>query len=139
MKLDRRIMKKMTPSISEGVKHARYKNHCIILCRENDLCTLKMNVMLSAKEVSIVYETLLSSPGMNDTVKIDLRLPRKNVLLLTKVIELGLSVKGEDAGGGWLHSAGKEVLEQLGGINTDLLQKAGLTEVYTKLNTLQAK
>ncbi len=95
--------------------------------------------MLSAKEVSIVYETLLSSPGMNDTVKIDLRLPRKNVLLLTKIIELGLSVKGEDANGGWLQSAGKEVLEQLGSINTDLLQKAGLTEVYTKLNTLQAK
>ena len=39
--------------------------------------------MLSAKDAAIVYETLLSSPGMNDSVKVSLQLPRKNVLLLT--------------------------------------------------------
>ncbi len=45
--------------------------------------------MLSAKDVAMIYETLLSSPGMNDAVRIDVKLLRKNVLLLVKVIELG--------------------------------------------------
>ena len=51
--------------------------------------------MLSTKDVAMIYETLLSSPGMNDAVRIDVKLPRKNVLLLTKVIELGLSLKDQ--------------------------------------------
>ena len=51
--------------------------------------------MLSAKGASIIYETLLSSPGMDDNVKISLQLPRRNVLLLTKIIEHVLATKNE--------------------------------------------
>ncbi|MEO6550735.1 MAG: hypothetical protein ABIN94_22210 [Ferruginibacter sp.] len=60
--------------------------------------------MLTSKDVAIVYETLLTSPGMNDAVKIALNIPRKNVLLLSKVLELGLSIKGENGQGGLLLS-----------------------------------
>ena len=49
--------------------------------------------MLSVKEVAVVYETLLSSPGMNDTVRIALSVSRKNVLLLAKVVEMGMTMK----------------------------------------------
>ena len=41
-------------------------------------------------EIAKVYETLLSIPGMNEKIKIDLRIARKNVLFLSKIIERGL-------------------------------------------------
>ena len=94
--------------------------------------------MLSSKDVAIVHETLLSSPGMSDAVKIDLRIPRKNVLLLSKVIELGLTMK-EDANAGILNAVSKDSLNELNAIADDLLKKAGLTEMYDKLNSLQSK
>ena len=94
--------------------------------------------MLSTKDVAVVYETLLSSPGMSDTVKITLHIPRKNVLLLTRIIELGLSAKDSEQAG-LLQVAGKDALSELNGLTGDLLQKAGLTEMYTKLNVLQSK
>jgi hypothetical protein len=94
--------------------------------------------MLSTKDVAVVYETLLSSPGMNDAVKISLHIPRKNVLLLTRIIELGLSAKDSEQAG-LLQVAGKDALGELNGLTDDLLQKAGLTEMYSKLNALQSK
>ena len=92
--------------------------------------------MLSEKEAALVYETLLSSPGMNDVVKMDLRIPRKNVLLLAKVIEKGLQVKKGENMEGLLQAAGVSVLEDLQHIALDLLQKAGLSDMSEKLNTL---
>ncbi len=94
--------------------------------------------MLSTKDVTVVYETLLSSPGMNDSVKIFLNIPRKNVLLLTKIIELGMSAKDNEQGG-LMQIVSKESLEELNDLAGDLLQKAGLTEMYNKLNSLQGK
>lgn len=94
--------------------------------------------MLSTKDVTVVYETLLSSPGMNDTVKISLHIPRKNVLLLTRIIELGLSAKDNEQSG-LMQIVAKESISELKDLTGDLLQKAGLTEVYNKLNSLQVK
>jgi hypothetical protein len=34
-----------------------------------------------------IYETVLSSTGMNDIIKLDLRVTRKNVLLLCRLVE----------------------------------------------------
>ena len=95
--------------------------------------------MLSSKDAAIVYETILSSPGMNDAVKIEIRIPRKMVLLLTKVIESGLAIKNEDALDDLLSIAGRETLEELKNISVDILRKAGLTEMNEKLNSLNAK
>jgi hypothetical protein len=95
--------------------------------------------MLSTKDVAIIYETLLTSPGMNDSVKIDLRLPRKNVLLLTKLIELGLVLKDDTSQNGLLNAFTNDTLEEVKNITADLLSKAGLTETYNKLNSLQSK
>ncbi len=82
--------------------------------------------MLSPKDVAIVYETILSSPGMNDTVKIDLKMTRKNVLLLVGVIKAGFPAK-ED---------GVTSLEEIKSFLTQLLTKTGLTETFEKLNSL---
>ena len=35
--------------------------------------------MLSTKDIAIIYETLLTSPGMNDSVKFDVRMPPKKM------------------------------------------------------------
>ena len=92
--------------------------------------------MLTTKDVAMIYETLLSSPGMNDAVRIDVKLPRKNVLLLVKVIELGLSLKEQTPKGDLLHSVTIETIEELRSITGEFLSKSGLTELYNKLNGL---
>ncbi|MFT4093504.1 MAG: hypothetical protein QM640_07675 [Niabella sp.] len=93
--------------------------------------------MLSEKELSLLFETLLSTPGMNDAVKIDLRIPRKNVLLLAKVIENGLQNKPGDAVEGLIKAAGADSREALQQISVELLQKAGLSDMNSKLHILQ--
>lgn len=57
---------------------------------------MKKNNMPNTNTIAKVFDTVLSIPGMNDNVKIQLSIPRKNVLLLSKVIERGLSVKGNN-------------------------------------------
>lgn len=94
--------------------------------------------MLSAKDAAIVYETLLSSPGMNDNVKLSLQLPRKNVLLLVKLVEMGLTIKEEDHSK-LLTSLNGNGTDDMNQINSQLLQKAGLTEMYQRLNELETK
>ena len=93
--------------------------------------------MLSEKELSLLFETLLSTPGMNDAVKIDLRIPRKNVLLLAKVIENGLQNKPGDAVDGLMRAACENSREALQQIGVELLQKAGLSDMNSKLHILQ--
>jgi hypothetical protein len=94
--------------------------------------------MLNVKDAAIVYETLLASPGMNDEVKITLRIPRKNVLFLSKIIELGLSVKDQNEHGLFSPVNG-DATEDLRLISNEVLNKAGLTEMYEKLTSLQSK
>ena len=93
--------------------------------------------MLSKNETALIYETLLTSPGMSDEVKISIRITRKNVLLLSKIIEVGLSVKSENDG--LLHIANGNSVEEVKTFSTELLSKAGLTETYQRLSTLQNK
>ena len=95
--------------------------------------------MLSTKDITIVYETLLASPGMNEPVKISLRLSRKNVLLLAKVIELGLANKEGNGEPGIVGVAGKDAFSDLTAVSVDLLNKAGLQEMNSKLITLSGK
>ncbi|MBN8880467.1 MAG: hypothetical protein J0I32_23185 [Sphingobacteriales bacterium] len=94
--------------------------------------------MLSAKDVTIVYETMLSFPGMTDAIKISLQIPRKQALLLAKVIELGVAMRGNDPNG-LLAVVDNETLNDLKAVSADLLKKAGLTEMNEKLNALQSK
>lgn len=46
--------------------------------------------MITKNEVAKVFDTVLSIPGMSENVKIDLKISRKNVLLLSHFIEQGL-------------------------------------------------
>lgn len=93
--------------------------------------------MLAKTDVARIYETVLSIPGMSDNVKIALNISRKNVLLLSKIIERGLSVTDpDDKSHNVLDMVPKETLQELLSIATDLLSKAGLTEMNQKLQSL---
>jgi hypothetical protein len=95
--------------------------------------------MLSVKDLSIVYEALLAPPIMSDAVKITLHITRKQVLLLSKVIELGLSVHPENGQAGLLSVVDAATLAELQALSADMLKKAGLTEMNDKLNFLSTK
>lgn len=94
--------------------------------------------MLSKNDATVVYETLLSSPGMSDEVKMSIRIPRKNVLILSRIIELGLSAQNNDADSLFSTIKGNAI-EEIRAVAADILAKAGLTETYNKLNVLQQK
>jgi hypothetical protein len=92
--------------------------------------------MLPKNEIAKVYDTVLSIPGMNENVKLNLQTSRKNLLLLSKVIERGLNgEKTDDKSIAILEIIPKEILQELSQIAGELLSKAGLTEMNDKLKT----
>jgi hypothetical protein len=93
--------------------------------------------MLTTNDVAKVYDTILSIPGMNETVKIDLKISRKNVLLLNRVIERGLSLKPDDKSSGILDIVAEDTIEELTSLANDFLVKAGLIELNEKLKSLK--
>lgn len=93
--------------------------------------------MLTTNEVTRVYDTILSIPGMNETVKIDLKISRKNVLLLNRVIERGLTLKQDEKSPNILDILPKDTLQELTSLADDFLQKAGLTELSEKLKSFK--
>ena len=48
---------------------------------------------MPTKEIFKIYEAVLSSPGMEDRVRIDLKISRKNILLISRLIEHGLDIE----------------------------------------------
>lgn len=91
---------------------------------------------MTTNDVAQVLDTVLSIPGMNDVVKIDLKISRKNVLLLNHVIERGLSAKDNDKPSILMTSVPEENLQELKLFGDECLQKAGLIELSEKLKTL---
>jgi hypothetical protein len=91
---------------------------------------------MTTNDVAKVFDTVLSIPGMNDVVKIDLKISRKNVLLLNHVIERGLTAKGDDKPSILLTSVPEENLQELKLFGEECLLKAGLIELSEKLNSL---
>ena len=95
--------------------------------------------MLNTNEVAKVYDTVLSIPGMNETVKLSVHISRKNVLLLNRIIERGLHVKEGDKANSLVEIFSKESLQELAAFSDDCLKKAGLVELSEKLKELDNK
>jgi len=95
--------------------------------------------MLTTNDVAKVYDTILSIPGMNETVKIDMKISRKNVLLLHSALKRGLTTKDDERSSVLLESIPQEALQELHLISEEYLAKAGLTELSEKLNGLGKK
>lgn len=90
-----------------------------------------------ATEMGRILETVLSAPGMGDSVKLTLSITRKNIFLLAKIIERGMSEKPDQSLAGLVNIADELSMQALRGTADDLLQKAGLTDLYQKLNALK--
>lgn len=101
--------------------------------KANKISENQKDNMPTTNTIAKVFDTVLSIPGMNDNVKIQLSIPRKNVLLLSKVIERGLTVKGDSETNNILDIAPKEIVQELNVISDELLKKAGLIEMNEKL------
>lgn len=89
--------------------------------------------MMTTNEVAQVFDTILSSPGMGDTVRIDLRISRRTVLLLHQAIEYGISKKGQEGELFLFTNASEETISELVHLGSDCLQKSGLVELNEKL------
>lgn len=94
---------------------------------------------MNAEDLKQVYGALLCSPGMNEVVKIDLKINRRLVLLLSQIIERGVSAKGKDGLFGIVDISGAEDIKHLTDLAKDCLEKAGLTDLNQKLLSLQVK
>ena len=92
---------------------------------------------MATNVLSTVYETLLCSPGMNEAVKIDVKMDRKTVLLLDSVIEAGLNPNGETQE--LLKLVPTDSFGKLKEFANECLSKAGLKELSDKMKTLTAK
>ncbi len=89
---------------------------------------------MTKNDVTRVLDTVLSSPGMSEPVRMDLKISRKNVLLLSHVIEQGLMVQKE--GTSLIGSLSEGDLSELRNIARECLQKGGLIELNDKLMLL---
>jgi hypothetical protein len=85
-----------------------------------------------------VYETLLCSPGMNEAVKIDVKVSRKAILILSSVIESGLN-REANQGQELIGLVPADDLKELIAFAEECLKKAGLTELNEKMKNLTVK
>lgn len=90
--------------------------------------------MLSEKEISMLYETILSSPGMNENVKLSIVVSRKNALLLTSLLDNGID--HENGTNKLFVAAGEESVDLLKKLSVEILEKAGLSSLHERLKVL---
>ena len=88
------------------------------------------------KEKSKIFETVLSSPGMNEKCKIVLMLSRQNILLLSRLIESGLLTDEQAFDDEIIAALPKESVEEFKAIHEEILRKSDLTEFYERLKSL---
>ncbi len=89
-------------------------------------------------DIAQVYDTILSIPSMNETVKIDLKITRKNVLLLNRVIERGLALTQGNKPFHLLGIMPEDTLPELRLLADDCLKKARLIEMSEKLKSFNS-
>lgn len=82
-----------------------------------------------------VYEALLCSPGMSESIKVSFSMSRKDILVLSRVIETGLKVGGVDADS-IISLIPQESKEQFIQVVGEILKKAGLSDFNEKLKEL---
>ena len=76
------------------------------------------------KEVAKFFGALLRSPGMNEEVKISVKLKRRDILLLDEIIDIGIESEGLKA------VLSVEWSQGLKAISAQFLEKADITEEF---------
>ena len=90
----------------------------------------------TGKEKSNIFETILSSPGMNEKCKIHLTLSRQNIILFCRLIEAGLLSGKNPFDDEIIATLSKESLDEIKAIHEEILKKGDLVEFYQKLKLL---
>ena len=94
--------------------------------------------MNNKNEMVRMYETMLSLPSMDETVKFSQGIKRKQVLLLCQLIETGLRSESPEIKD--LMAAMPEGTSgELGALAAEYLEKAGLTALSSKLKSYNAE
>ena len=94
------------------------------------------NVATVSKEKSKVFQTILSSPGMNEKCKINLMMSRQNILLLSRLIEAGLLTDKNPFTDEIIAALPEGSLAEFRTIHEEILRKSELTEFYECLKSL---
>jgi len=89
--------------------------------------------MTTNEVTAMAFDAILSTPGMNDLVKIDLKMTRRDVLLLKHVLQRGINPEEGELSPVFLASIGKEALDVLETIGVECLEKAGLVDTDMKV------
>jgi len=88
------------------------------------------------KEKSKIFQTVLSSPGMNEKCKINLMISRQNILLLGRLIEAGLLTDKNHFDDEIIAALSEDSLEEFKTIHEEILRKGELTDFYDRLKLL---
>lgn len=91
---------------------------------------------MNHSDVAQVFDTILSIPGMNEAVRIDLKISRRNVLLLTQIFDRGMGGKDSEKKAELLSSMSADTRTELEAVAQEFLIKAGLVELHEKLDQL---
>jgi len=89
---------------------------------------------MEMKEMKLVYDTLLTAPGMEETIKLDARLSRRMILMLTQVIGNGLESKSQRSG--ILSVLSEAETKELETLAVTFLEKGGLVQLNKNLQQL---
>ena len=90
----------------------------------------------SNKEKFKIFETVLSSPGMSEKCKIVLTLSRQNIILLSRLIEVGLLTDKNGFDDEIIAALPKESLDEMRTVHEEILKKGDLSEFYERLKLL---
>lgn len=88
------------------------------------------------KEKSKVFETILSSPGMQEKCKVSLTLSRQNIIFLGRLIEAGLTAEKNYADDEIIAALPDSSRDELKLIQEEILSKGNLAEFYQRLRSL---
>jgi len=91
---------------------------------------------MNEKDVVKVYEALLCSPGMDVLVKLDNKICRKTILLLSQVVSRGLSKNGPNDQFGLIEVMDEQSQKALKELVQTTLENGGLTDLDKMLRSL---
>lgn len=91
---------------------------------------------VAKNEKSKIFEAILISPGMMDTIKIGLQLTRRNVLLLARLIEVGLLTKDQVIQDELITELTEKSFEEFKLIHHEILEKSQLKNFYEKVKVI---
>lgn len=96
--------------------------------------------METVRDLKTIFDMLLSVPdGMNAQVKLDFKMSRQGVLILTQIMQRAFGKGDSEAIDMLLSVASEDAIQELIAIGEQWLQKADLTDLNEKLKQLLKK